>query len=156
MREADSAATPAASDTSSEAAASTEAPEAAATAPQQTSAGVRVDKWLWAARMFKTRSAASTACSAGHVKIAGESIKASKVVRPGDRLDVLTPGGPRILEVVALGDRRGPAEAARKLYVDHTPPPPPKDELAGVGMRERGLGRPEKKDRRELRKLRGY
>ena len=116
---------------------------------------VRVDKWLWAARMFKTRSAASTACTAGHVKIGGESAKASKTVKPGDHIDVLTPGGPRNLEVVALGDRRGPASVAQSLYVDHTPPPPPKEELPLEPHRERGAGRPTKKDLRDLRKLRG-
>lgn len=116
---------------------------------------VRVDKWLWAARMFKTRSSASTACSAGHVKIDGESVKASKAVKPGDHIDVLTPGGPRQLEVVALGDRRGPASVAQTLYIDHTPPPPPKDETVTLGgRRERGAGRPTKKDLRDLRKLR--
>ena len=119
---------------------------------------VRVDKWLWAARMFKTRSAASTACSAGHVKIGGESVKASKAVKPGDEIHVLTPGGPRELEVVALGDRRGPASVAQTLYVDHTPPPPPKDarEPDLGGERERGAGRPTKKQLRELRKLREW
>ncbi|NVB37793.1 RNA-binding S4 domain-containing protein [Pseudenhygromyxa sp. WMMC2535] len=117
---------------------------------------VRVDKWLWAARMFKTRSAASSACTAGHVKIDGESVKAAKPVKAGDHIDVLTPGGPRELEVVALGERRGPASVARTLYIDHTPPPPPKEETAAVVTRERGAGRPKKKDLRELRKLRGY
>ncbi len=117
---------------------------------------VRVDKWLWAARMFKTRSSASTACSAGHVKLDGESIKASKVLKPGDHIDVITPGGPRKLEVVALGERRGPAAFARTLYIDHTPAPPPRAEVAAVPERERGAGRPKKKELRELRKLRGY
>lgn len=106
--------------------------------------------------MFKTRSAASTACSAGHVKIDGESIKAAKAIKPGITLDVVTPGGPRILEVVALADRRGPASVAQTLYVDHTPPPPPKEERADTGTRERGAGRPSKRDLRQLRKLRGY
>jgi ribosome-associated heat shock protein Hsp15 len=104
--------------------------------------------------MFKTRSAASTACTAGHVKVGGESVKASKPIKPGDRIDVLTPGGPRQLEVVALADRRGPASVAQTLYVDHTPPPP-KDE-APVVTRERGLGRPTGRDLREIRRLRGY
>ena len=119
---------------------------------------VRVDKWLWAARMFKTRSAASTACGAGHVKIGGESVKASKSVKPGDEIHVLTPGGPRELEVVALGDRRGPASVAQTLYIDHTPPPPPKEarEPDLGGHRERGAGRPTKKQLRELRKLRKW
>lgn len=118
-------------------------------------ASVRIDKWLWAARMFKTRSAASTACTAGHVKMDGESVKSSKVVKPGDHIDVLTAGGPRQLEVVALGDRRGPAAQAQALYIDHTPPPPPREEVVIEAQRERGAGRPTKKDLRELRRLRG-
>ncbi|MFO7562758.1 MAG: RNA-binding S4 domain-containing protein [Enhygromyxa sp.] len=117
---------------------------------------VRIDKWLWAARMFKTRSAASSACTAGHVKIDGESVKASKTVKPGDHIDVLTPGGARKLEVVALGDRRGPASVAQTLYLDHTPPPPPKEERVLEGLRDPGAGRPTKKQLRELRKLRGW
>lgn len=117
---------------------------------------MRIDKWLWAARMFKTRSAASSACTAGHVKIDGESVKASKAVKPGDRIDVLTAGGARNLEVVALGDRRGPATVAQSLYIDHTPPPPPKEERVLEGIRDPGSGRPTKKQLRELRKLRGW
>jgi ribosome-associated heat shock protein Hsp15 len=116
---------------------------------------VRIDKWLWAARMFKTRSAASTACTAGHVKVGGDSAKASKAVTPGDRIDVITPGGPRNLEVVGLADRRGSAAVAQTLYVDHTPPPPPKEERV-VEYRDPGAGRPTKKQLRELRKLRGW
>jgi ribosome-associated heat shock protein Hsp15 len=118
-------------------------------------ASVRIDKWLWAARMFKTRSAASTACSAGHVKMAGESVKSSKLVKAGDHVDVLTAGGPRQLEVIALGERRGPAELAKTLYIDHTPPPPPNAEFMHEAQRERGAGRPTKRDLRELRRLRG-
>jgi ribosome-associated heat shock protein Hsp15 len=117
---------------------------------------VRIDKWLWAARMFKTRSAASTACTAGHVKMDGESVKASKTVKAGDRIDVVTPGGLRNLEVVALGERRGPATVAQTLYVDHTPPPPPREERVLEGIRDPGAGRPTKKQLRELRKLRGW
>jgi ribosome-associated heat shock protein Hsp15 len=105
--------------------------------------------------MFKTRSAASSACTAGHVKVDGESVKAAKVVKPGDRVDVLTPGGPRNLEVVALADRRGAASVAQTLYVDHTPPPP-KDEGMPTITRDRGLGRPTGRDLREIRRLRGY
>ena len=117
---------------------------------------VRIDKWLWAARCFKTRSQASAACTAGHVKVEGESVKAAKTVRPGDTIEVRTPGGLRILEVAALGDRRGPASVARTLYVDHTPPPPPKELTAPLLTRERGAGRPTKREARELKKLRGY
>ena len=115
---------------------------------------VRLDRWLWAARCFKTRSLASTACSAGHVKLNGASAKPAKAVRVGDKLEVRTPGGLRILEVAELSQKRGPAPVARTLYVDHTPPPEPKE--APVVARERGVGRPSKRDIRLIRKLRGY
>ena len=114
---------------------------------------VRVDKWLWAARMFKTRSMATKACSAGHVRINGETTKASNTVQAGDHIEVLTPARLRILEVVALLDKRGPASVAQTLYNDHTPPEPPKEDPAV--FRERGSGRPSKRQRRALHKLRG-
>ncbi len=120
---------------------------------------VRIDKWLWAARCFKTRSMAGKACTAGHVKVDGNSVKASKLVRVGVQIDVRTPGGLRILEVAALGERRGPASEAQKLYVDHTPPPPPReatDLMDPMVYRDRGAGRPSKRDLREIRKIRGY
>jgi ribosome-associated heat shock protein Hsp15 len=117
---------------------------------------VRLDKWLWAARCFKTRSVATDACAAGHVKLNGTSAKAAKPVRIGDRIEVVTPGGERILEVAALSERRGSAAVARELYVDHTPPPPPKEERPAVPTRERGMGRPSKREQRLIRKLRGY
>jgi ribosome-associated heat shock protein Hsp15 len=85
----------------------------------------------------------------------GESVKASKLVKAGDHIDVLTAGGPRQLEVVVLGDRRGSATLAQTLYVDHTPPPPPREGLVIEAQRERGAGRPTKKDLREIRRLRG-
>lgn len=116
--------------------------------------GVRLDRWLWAARMFKTRGLATRACAAGHVKIDGRSSKASKLVLPGVTIDVVTPGGSRILEVVALGDRRGPYSEAKLLYIDHTPPEPPKERSLEVAhARERGEGRPSKRDRRLLDRL---
>ncbi len=117
---------------------------------------VRVDKWLWAARCFKTRSNASDACTAGHVKVNGESVKSAKVVKAGDLVEVLTPGGLRILEIAGIGEKRGPAAVARTLYVDHTPPPPPKEERPIVPTREPGAGRPTKREQRLIRKLRGY
>lgn len=119
-------------------------------------ATVRLDKWLWAARCFKTRSLASEACNAGHVKLNGDSAKPSKALRVGDQLEVRTPGGLKLLEVCALAEKRGPAAAAQKLYLDHTPPPPPKEETPGTTYRERGTGRPSKRDLRQIQKLRGY
>lgn len=104
--------------------------------------------------MFKTRGLASKACAAGHVKVDGRSCKASKIVHPGVTIDVLTPGGPRILEVLKLGDRRGPFSEARLLYEDHTPAPPPKETSMEVAhVRDRGEGRPSKRDRRLLDRL---
>ncbi len=114
----------------------------------------RVDKWLWAARLFKTRALAAKACSAGHVHVNGQAAKPAKPVRPGDRIEAVTPGGPRIVEVRALAEKRGPAAAARTLYDDHTPPPPPPGPEP-FGRRERGSGRPTKRDRRVLARLRG-
>lgn len=117
---------------------------------------VRLDKWLWAARFFKTRSIATGACNAGHVKVDGNSGKPSKAIRVGVRLEVVTPGGLKVVEVAALSDKRGPAPVARELYVDHSPPPPPKAEGVDLPLRERGAGRPSKRDLRAIRKLRGY
>ncbi len=104
--------------------------------------------------MFKTRGQASKACAAGHVKIDGRSSKASKLVSVGVTIDVVTPGGPKILEVLALGERRGPFSEAKLLYEDHTPPPPEKSKRLEVAHdRPRGEGRPSKRDRRLLDKL---
>ncbi|MCB9749534.1 MAG: RNA-binding S4 domain-containing protein [Myxococcales bacterium] len=125
------------------------------TTNSQPSAAVRLDKWLWAARCFKTRSLASAACSAGHVKVNGAAGKAAKPVRVDDEIVVRTPVGDRILVVVGLSERRGPASVARELYKDLTPPRPPKQVEAPVFERERGLGRPSKRDRRKMEKLRG-
>lgn len=114
--------------------------------------GVRVDRWLWAARLFKTRSLATKAAGAGHVKVGGEVVKASKILRPGDSIDVLTPGGPRVVDVVALSEKRGSAEVAQALYIDRTPPPDPHTDPGA--RRERGTGRPSKRERRLLIRFR--
>jgi len=113
---------------------------------------VRVDRWLWAARLFKTRSLAGRACTAGHVKCNETSVKAAKQIRSGDRLEVVTPGGPRVVVVLLLAEKRGSATVARTLYEDHTPvvPKPERDPAA----RERGAGRPTKRDRRLLIRFR--
>ena len=116
---------------------------------------VRIDKWLWAVRLYKTRNLARDACDAGHVKIAGNSVKPSRQIRVGETVEARTPGGLRVLEVLILDDRRGPPAVARTLYVDHSPPPPPKPEIP-MATRDRGVGRPSKRDLRKLQKLRGY
>ncbi|MCD1145208.1 RNA-binding S4 domain-containing protein [Kocuria sp. LUK] len=117
-------------------------------------ATVRVDVWLWAVRVFRTRSAATAACRAGHVKIDGTSVKAAQPVRPGQRVSVRRPGHEQVLEVVRLLTKRVGAPVAAQAYVDHSPPRTPALHAA-VPRRERGAGRPTKKDRRETDRLRG-
>jgi len=124
---------------------------------QASSDSIRVDKWLWAARVFKTRSLASTACDGGKVDINAEAVKPARRVRAGDRIEVSLPRGRRrILKVVAIGDRRGSAEAARALFEDLTPPQPPRPRQAPPPFREPGAGRPTKRQRREIERLRGH
>jgi len=124
-----------------------------------TSGSVRLDKWLWAARCFKTRSKATSACSEGCVTLNGATGKASAKVKVGDRVEVVIPGGRfRILEVKALLDKRGPAEVAEQLFDDHSPPPAPRhDPLHDPSVEiERGRGRPTKRDRRRYNDLFGW
>ncbi len=121
---------------------------------------VRIDKWLWAARCFKTRSQATAACDRGDCTVDGRQAKASLKVRPGARVEVETPGGQRVLVVVALADKRASAAIAATLFEDHSPPPPPRDPLARIlaestPKREAGSGRPTKRERRLLDKTRG-
>jgi ribosome-associated heat shock protein Hsp15 len=116
---------------------------------------VRVDAWICAVRLVKTRSAASQACTAGHVRVNGDRAKPAQPVRPGDTVRVLTDGGERIVEVVETIAKRVGAPRAAECYVDRTPPPPPREERVVIGVRDRGAGRPTKRDRRELDRLRG-
>lgn len=123
---------------------------------------LRIDKWLWHARFYKTRSLASKACQAGHIVLNGQSVsKASVTVVAGDRLQFFQGTHLRVVEVVALGERRGPALEAQTLYVDHSPPRIPKQEVAAdirtapIAKREAGAGRPTKAERRAIDRLRG-
>lgn len=116
---------------------------------------VRLDKWLWAARCYKTRGLASEAVAAGHVKVNGDSVKAAKLVKRGDQVTIRGEWM-RIFDVVGLSDKRGPAPVARTLYVDRSPPRPDPAEVPGVATRDRGLGRPTKREQREIRRVRGY
>ncbi len=115
----------------------------------------RVDSWLWAVRLFKTRSLATAACRAGHVRINGERVKAAQGVRPGDEVRIRISGFDRIVTVRKLVVKRVGAEAAAECLTDSTPPPPPQSEMALLPTRDRGAGRPTKRDRRELDRLRG-
>ncbi len=115
----------------------------------------RVDAWLWAVRVYKTRSAATTACRAGHVRVNGERAKAAQPVRPGDELRVRIAGFDRILVVRQTITKRVGATLAAAAVDDRTPPPPPREMTAFVPVRDRGAGRPTKRERRETDRLRG-
>ncbi|MDT0171290.1 RNA-binding S4 domain-containing protein [Pseudarthrobacter sp. BRE9] len=117
-------------------------------------ASVRIDAWLWAVRAYKTRSAATAACRAGHVRLNGNPSKASATLVTGDTVTVRMSGYERILEVRRLIAKRVGAEAASHCFTDHTPPRPVLPAL-GLPQRDRGAGRPTKKDRREMERLRG-
>lgn len=115
----------------------------------------RVDKWLWAARFFKSRTLAAAACAGGKVDVNGQSAKPARLVRPGDRLEITLPRGRRIVRIAALSARRGPGAAAAALYEDLTPPPPPREIRVPPVYRPKGLGRPTKRERRLLERLSG-
>jgi len=119
-------------------------------------ASIRVDKWLWAARFFKTRSVAAAACSGGKVDVNDEAAKPAKPVRPGDLVRVTVPGGKRIARVLVLSDRRGGGAEARTLYEDLTPPTPPRLRRPPPPYRPPGSGRPTKRERRAIDRLRGW
>jgi ribosome-associated heat shock protein Hsp15 len=121
---------------------------------------VRLDKWLWAARFFKTRTLASKACELGRVEADGQATKAAREVHVGDMLRVKTEGGDFQVEVLALSEIRGPAAIAQTLYreTDHS------RELRLIVAEERktmrridGLreGKPSKRDRRLIHRFRG-
>ncbi|WP_454942273.1 RNA-binding S4 domain-containing protein [Corynebacterium argentoratense] len=120
--------------------------------PQQ----VRIDAWVWAVRLYKTRTAAAAAVKAGHVKLNGVAIKPSSPVVVGDRVRVWVDHRLYDVEVTRLISKRVGAPIARECYVDHSPPPPPKEILASQPRRDRGAGRPTKKERREIVRLRGH
>lgn len=116
---------------------------------------VRVDAWLWAVRVYKTRSAATSACRAGHVRVGGERAKAAQLVRVGDEVRVRIAGFDRFLVVRQTITKRVGAPAAALAVEDRTPPPPSREEMPFVPIRDRGAGRPTKRDRREIERLRG-
>jgi ribosome-associated heat shock protein Hsp15 len=122
--------------------------------------GVRMDKWLWAARFFKTRSLAARACGLGRVSSNGQPAKASREVRVGDRVHVRNDAGEFQVEVLLLSEMRGSATVARTLYRETEA----SRELRRKLAEDRKLtphfesiegGRPSKRDRRELNRLRG-
>ncbi|SCK32077.1 ribosome-associated heat shock protein Hsp15 [Streptomyces sp. WMMB 714] len=116
---------------------------------------VRIDSWIWSVRLTKTRSLAASACRAGHVRINGERVKPAHPVRPGDQVRLFHAGRERVVVVARVLRKRVGAPVAEKCYTDHSPPPPPREAVAPAGVRDRGAGRPTKRDRREMERLRG-
>ena len=122
---------------------------------QAPSARQRIDKWLFFARIARSRTLAQVLIGAGHVSVNGEKVRRpSAEIKVEDRLEVIVERRTYILVVKAPGERRGPYEEAKLLYEDLSPPP---EKLTPYEQAQRmpGTGRPEKKDRRELDRLRG-
>ncbi|MFF3335861.1 RNA-binding S4 domain-containing protein [Streptomyces sp. NPDC002888] len=116
---------------------------------------VRIDSWIWAVRLIKTRSQGAAACKGGHVRVNGERVKPAYSVRVGDEVRFRQEGHERVVVVKRLIRKRVGAPVAVQCYVDNSPPPPPRETVAPAGIRDRGAGRPTKRDRRELERLRG-
>jgi len=117
---------------------------------------LRLDKWLWQARFFKTRGNATKAIAEGRFRVDGEVMsKPHRQARPGQVLTFAQGEHTRVVRILELGQRRGPASEAALLYEDLSPPPPRtrKARAPVFEVRERGSGRPTKKDRRATQKL---
>jgi len=114
----------------------------------------RVDRWLWAVRVYKTRSAATEGCRGGHVRVNDAPAKAATTVRVGDRVEVQLHGRELVVEVARVIDKRVGPQVAAECVVDHSPPPPPRDLTSPAFARDPAAGRPTKRDRRALDRLR--
>ncbi|MGK2882908.1 MAG: RNA-binding S4 domain-containing protein [Mycobacterium sp.] len=108
----------------------------------------RLDRWLWAVRLTKTRPDAVAACRGGHVRVNDRVAKPSTMVVPGDEVRARVGDRTRIVEVVRVIQKRVGAADAVTCFLDRTPPPPPVS--VPVAVRDRGAGRPTKRDRRTL------
>jgi len=116
----------------------------------------RIDKWLWHARVVRTRSAAASLVGSGMVRLNNERVEQpSRPVRPGDVVTIALDRYVRILKVTGYAERRGSADIARGLFEDLTPPPALKPPVPSSGQRDGGAGRPTKRERRETDRLRG-
>jgi len=113
----------------------------------------RLDAWIWAVRLVKTRSAATAMVRAGHVRLNGDRAKAAAPVKVGDEVRLRVGDVARIVVVRQVLAKRVGAPQAAAAYDDLTPPPPPPEERVLVATRERGAGRPTKRDRRAIERL---
>lgn len=121
---------------------------------------VRIDKWLWAARFFKTRSMAGHACELGRIVSNGQTAKPAREVRVGDMLRVKNEGGEFVVEVLGLSEMRGPAAVAQGLYRETEASREARAKMAEERksmpfFESLGEGRPSKRNRREMNRLRG-
>jgi ribosome-associated heat shock protein Hsp15 len=119
-------------------------------------ATTRVDRWVWAVRLTRTRSLAAAASRAGHVRVNGDRAKPATAVHVGDEVRVRGDGVERIVVVARVIEKRVGAGVAAECFIDHTPPPPPREHVAVIAQRDRGAGRPTKRDRREIERMRGH
>ena len=123
-------------------------------------ASIRIDKWLWAARFFKTRALAARACGLGRIQSSGQPAKAAREVRIGDMLRVINDGGDFEVEVLLLSAIRGPASVAQTLYRETEASKELRLKVAAEGkamrqFEELPAGRPSKRDRRRIIQFRG-
>lgn len=135
----------------------TDQPAAAGPPLPQGPPSTRIDKWLWAVRLVKTRADAAQACRGGHVRVNDRPAKPAASVSPGDEVRVRLHGSTRVVEVAHVIEKRVGAPIARRCYVDNTPEPTvtaPPQAFAAPPRRDRGAGRPTKRDRRQMERLR--
>ena len=121
---------------------------------------VRIDKWLWAARFFKTRSLAARACDLGRVRAQGQQVKPARDIKIGETLQVKNDSGDFEIEVIGLSDIRGPAPVARELYRETEASRELREKLAAQRkemprFETTRVGKPSKRDRRQIDRLRG-
>jgi ribosome-associated heat shock protein Hsp15 len=121
--------------------------------------GVRLDKWLWAARFFKTRTMAAKACELGRVEASGQAARSAREVRVGDQLIIRTEGGTFAVEVLGVSEMRGPAPTAQALYRETEASQEARRQFAeerraGMHYTPAPAGRPSKRDRRKIHRFR--
>ncbi|HUK48306.1 MAG TPA: RNA-binding S4 domain-containing protein [Terriglobales bacterium] len=122
--------------------------------------GVRIDKWLWAARFFKTRSLAARACELGRIECGKQPLKPAREVHVGDMLEIKTEGGEFEVEVLLMSEVRGPASVARTLYRETESSRERREKMilerkAGFAFSPAPDHRPSKRDRRKIHQFRG-